>query len=100
MFSLIKAFDWWDMKPTDPSNMFKDLKHKRTEESGETDDYFWKSEDWSSEDGTAKFTRKVYTSKPRERTENLKAELDKAIAEQRFEDAIKIRDKINEKKQG
>lgn len=72
MFSLIKAFDWWDMKPADPSKMFKDLKHKRTEETGENEDYAWKSEEWSSEDGTAKFTRKVYTSKPREKSEDLK----------------------------
>lgn len=101
MFSLIRSFDWWDMKPSDPTKLFKDVQHKRTEESGENEDYEWSSEEWTSEDGRTKYTRKVFRSKPEKvDVAKLEADLKKAVDEQRFEDAIRLRDVLNKQKQG
>lgn len=105
MYSLIKSindnwFDFWNIEPTDPLKMFKGKEHKKTEESGESEGYSWNSEEWTSEDGSTKYYRKVMTSKPKEKekTANLEEELNKAIKEQRFEDAIKFKDLLKEKK--
>jgi protein-arginine kinase activator protein McsA len=104
MYSLIKSIDnwldFWNIEPTDPRKIFGSKEHKRTEESGESEDYKWTSEEWTSEDGKTKFYRKVMTSKAKPEKRNLQKELDLAIREQRFEDAIKLRDEIKKEKAG
>lgn len=104
MYSLIKSIDswldFWNIEPTDPNKIFKGKEHKKTEESGESEDYKWTSEEWTSEDGHTKFYRKVMTSKPKPEKKDLHKELDLAIKEQRFEDAIKLRDQIKKEKAG
>lgn len=81
-----------------PEKMFKNVKYEKTEETGSDDNSTWKSEKWSSEAGNISYYKKVTTYKPQEEKqptlEELQSNLDEAVKEQKFELAIKLRDKI------
>lgn len=85
-----------------PEDVFKSTKYDKVEEKGEDKDHTWTSETWTSEDGSIKYYKKVSTPKEPAVKEptvaDLEAELTKAVDEQRYEDAIKLRDKIKSKK--
>jgi len=111
MLSIFKAFDQMlesykfnlQAYSTNPVDLFKDIEHEKTEEEGSNETSTWKTEKWSSSTGNVTFYKKVIKFKPKETKEpsieDLKNLLNKAIEEERFEDAIKLRDQIKNKKE-
>lgn len=112
MVSIFKSFEQMldsfkfnlEVFSTKPEDLFKDVEYEKTEESGTDENSTWKVEKWSSAAGNVSFYKKVTKYKPKEQktptVEELKAQLQEAIKEEKFEKAIKLRDEINKMKKG
>jgi len=94
-FNLLGNFDSGDSFPADDDENFS-----KTTEEVETGNHIIKKEVWISNDGSQRFERttsqsKSAKSKPAELSKkDLQLMLDKAVEEQNYEEAIRLRDEM------
>lgn len=111
MLTLFKTFDKFLNSfnfefEMNPEQMFKDIKHEKTEEKGSDENSTWHQETWTSENGKYSYYKKVTKYQPKQETKKeptlleLKQKLEDVLKEQKYEEAIKLRDAIKEKEKG
>lgn len=73
MLTLFKTFDKFLNSfnfefEMNPEQMFKDIKHEKTEEKGSDENSTWHQETWTSENGKYSYYKKVTKYQPKQET--------------------------------
>jgi excinuclease UvrABC helicase subunit UvrB len=96
MLRLFLFNDFEDLFNDFGKKSFDESKLNKEVEEGSDGTHTWKKETWSSVDGSFYKTKTVFTTKqfPKKSISELKDALQKALKEERYEDAAKLRDEI------